>query len=113
VLDRVYAAARAAAVDDEAAALATRRALVADPNGAPEALAACLAAGGIYARIPPEDRDAVVLARVLGWKRDRIAAQLGTTPADVTARLSRGLRTLLPPLDSAGAASPAHAGRAS
>jgi DNA-directed RNA polymerase specialized sigma24 family protein len=113
VLDRVYAAARAAATSDEAAAEATRRALVADPHGAPEALAACLAAGGIYARIAPEDRDAVVLARVLGWKSDRIAAQLGTTPADVTTRLSRGLRTLLLPLDSAGAASPARAARVS
>jgi len=113
VLDRVYAAARAAALDDEAAADATRRALVADPDGTPEALAACLAAGGVYARIAPEDRDAVVLARVLGWKTDRIAAQLGTTPAEVTTRLSRGLRTLLLPLDCAGGASPAHAARAS
>ena len=107
MLDRVYAAARAAALDDEAAADATRRALVADPDGTPEALAACLAAGGVYARIAPEDRDAVVLARVLGWKTDRIAAQLGTTPAEVTTRLSRGLRTLLLGLDSAGGASPA------
>jgi DNA-directed RNA polymerase specialized sigma24 family protein len=113
VLERVYAAARAAAATDEAAAVATRRALVADPDGAPEAVAACLAAGGIYARISPEDRDAVVLARVLGWKTDRIAIQLGTTPADVTTRLSRGLRTLLLQLDSGGAASPAHAARAS
>ena len=61
----------------------------------------------------PEDRDAVVLARVLGWKTDRIARQLGTTPADVRARLARGLRTLLPPRDCAAAASPAHAARAS
>ena len=113
MLDRVYAAARAAAPDDEAAAEATRRALVADPDGAPEALAACLAAGGIYARIAPEDRDAVVLARVLGWKSDRIAEQLGTTPADVKTRLSRGLRTLLLPLDSAGGASPARAAHGS
>jgi DNA-directed RNA polymerase specialized sigma24 family protein len=113
VLDRVYAAARAAALNDEAAAVATRRALIIDPDGAPEALAACLAAGGIYARIPPEDRDAVVLARVLGWKTDRIAERLGTTPADVKTRLSRGLPTLLPPLDCAGAASPAHAAHGS
>ena len=115
-LDRVYEAAWAAAQDDDAAAEATRRVLLADPHGAPDVLAArgaCLAAGGIYARIPPEDRDAVVLARVLGWKSDRIAAQLGTTPADVTTRLSRGLRTLLPPRDSAAGASPAHAARGS
>ena len=115
-LDRVFAAARAAALDDGAAAEATRRVLLADPHGAPDDLAArgaCLAAGGIYARIPPEDRDAVVLARVLGWKSDRIAEQLGTTPAEVRTRLSRGLRTLLPPRDSAGGASPAHAAHGS
>ena len=115
-LDRVYAAARAAAHSDDAAAEITRRVLLADPHGAPDVLAArgaCLAAGGIYARIPPADRDAVVLARVLGWKSDRIAEQLGTTPADVRTRLSRGLRTLLPPSDFAGGASPAHAAHGS
>jgi DNA-directed RNA polymerase specialized sigma24 family protein len=115
-LDRVYAAAHAAAQNHEAAAEATRRVLVADPNGPIDVLAArgaCLAAGGIYARIAPEDRDAVVLARVLGWKSDRIAVQLGTTPADVKARLSRGLRTLLPPRDFGGGASPAHAAHGS
>ncbi len=111
-LDRVYEAAWAAAQDANAAAEATRRVLLADPHGAPDVLAArgaCLAAGGVYARIPPEDRDAVVLARVLGWNSDRIAAQLGTTPADVKARLARGLRTLLPPRDFGGGASRAHA----
>ena len=117
-LDRVYAAARAAAGDNEAAAEATRRVLVADPDGAPDVLAArgaCLAAGRApgYAAIPPEYRDAIVLARVLGWKSDRIARQLGTTPADVTTRLARGLRTLLPPHDCAAGASPAHGARAS
>ena len=59
------------------------------------------------------DRDAIVLARVFGWRTDRIADQLGTTPAEIRTRLARGLRMLLPPRDCAGAASPAHAARAS
>jgi hypothetical protein len=117
-LDHVYAAAHAAAGDNEAAAEATRRVLVADPYGTPDELAArgaCLAAGRApgYAAIPPEYRDAIVLARVLGWKSDRIARQLGTTPADVRTRLARGLRTLLPPRDCAAGASPAHGAHAS
>ena len=115
-LDRVYEAAWAAAHDADAAAEATRRVLLADPDGAPDVLAArgaCLAARGIYTRIPPEDRDAVVLARVLGWTCDRIAVQLSTTPADVKTRLARGLRTLLPPSDFAGGASPARAAHGS
>jgi len=117
-LDDVFAAAHAACQDDEAAAEATRRVLVADPHGRPEVLAArgaCLAAGRAphYATMEPGDRDAIVLARVLGWKTDRIALQLDTTPADVRTRLSRGLRTLLPRPDFAGATSPAHAARAS
>src|SRR4051794_34574782 len=114
-LDRVYAAARAAAADDETAAAATVRALRA--SGEPEALAARLAASRAphpaYAAMAPEDRDAVVLARALGWTTDRIAAHLGTTERDVRRRLARGLRTLLPPRDCAGAASRAHAARAS
>jgi hypothetical protein len=117
-LDHVYAAARAACHDDEAAAEATRRVLVAAPSGRPDELAArgaILAAGRapLYAAMDPDDRDAFVLARALGWKTDRIAAQLHTTPADVRARIGRGLRTLRPQRDCAGAASRAHAARAS
>jgi len=110
----VYAAARAVAADDETAAQATVRAL---RSRCPEALAARLAAGQrphpAYAAMAPDDRDAVVLARALGWTSDRIAAQLQTSEADVRARLARGLRTLLPPRDCAVAASPARAGRGS
>ena len=118
LLDHVFAACHAACLDPQAAAEATRRVLVADPHGRPDVLAArgaCLAAGhaAAYATMAPGDRDAIVLARVLGWKTDRIAVQLDTTPAEVKTRLARGLRTLLPPRDCAGAASPAHAGRAS
>ena len=107
----------AAAGTTEAAAEATRRVLVADPARTPDELAArgaCLAAGRAppYASIP-DDRDAIVLARVLGWKTDRIARQLDTTTADVKARIGRGLRTLLPPRDCAGGASPGHGARAS
>ena len=76
---------------------------------------ALLAAGRVtqYAEMEPDDRDAIVLARALGWKTDRIARRLETTPADVRARIGRGLRTLLPPRDCVGAASPAHGARAS
>jgi sigma-70-like protein len=117
-LAQVYAAARAACHDDEAAAEATRRVLVADPSGRPDELAArgaILAAGraSMYAAMDPDDRDAIVLARSLGWNTDRIAIQLHTTPADVRVRIGRGLRTLLPPRDCVGAASPGHAARAS
>jgi DNA-directed RNA polymerase specialized sigma24 family protein len=117
-VDHVFAAAHAACRDHQAAAEVTRRVLVADPHGRPEVLAArgaCLAAGrsAAYGCMEPQDRDAIVLARVLGWKTDRIADQLGTTPADITSRLARGLRTLLPQRDCAGAASRAHAARAS
>ena len=116
--ERVYAATRAVCEDDETAAEAAARVLMADPSGPPEVLAArgaCLAAGQAprYSGIPPEDRDAIVLARALGWKTDRIARQLGTTPADVRARIGRGLRTLLPPRDCADGASPARGARAS
>lgn len=118
VLNEVFAAAWAACADDETAAEVTRRVLVADPAGRPDVLAArgaCLAAGRgpFYAQIPPRDRDAVVLARVLGWKTDRIARQLDTSPAEVKARLGRALRTLRPPRDYVGAASPGCAARAS
>jgi DNA-directed RNA polymerase specialized sigma24 family protein len=119
-VDRVYAAARAAAADDDTAAAATTHVLRADPHGPPDVLAArgaCLAAQRephpAYARMEPDDRAAVVLARALGWTTDRIAAQLGTTEADVRARLARGLRTLLPPRGCAAGASPARAARAS
>jgi DNA-directed RNA polymerase specialized sigma24 family protein len=113
-VDRVYAAARAVAADDETAARATVRAL---RSPRPEALAARLAATirphPAYAAMAPDDRDAVVLAKALGWTSERIAAQLRTSEADVRARLARGLRTLLPPRGCAAAASPARAGRAS
>ena len=85
--------------------------------GAWAVLGACLAARALphpaYAGMAPDDRDAVVLARALGWTSDRIAAQLQTSEADVRARLARGLRTLRLPRDCAAGASPARAGHAS
>jgi DNA-directed RNA polymerase specialized sigma24 family protein len=118
VLDDVFAAARAACMDDEIAAEATRRVLVAHRGGERDDLkarGALLAAhrATFYGAMAPQDRDAVVLARALGWKTDQIARQLGTTPADVRARIGRGLRTLLLPRDCVGAASPARDARAS
>ena len=119
-VDRVFAAARAACADDDTAARATARVLGADPSGRPPVLAgrgARLAARALpppaYAGMAPDDRDAVVLARALGWTSDRIAAQLQTSEADVRTRLARGLRTLRLPRDCAAAASPARAGHAS
>jgi DNA-directed RNA polymerase specialized sigma24 family protein len=119
VLEDVFAAAHAACLDQEIAAEATRRVLVAHRGvGDPEDLkarGALLAAHRAphYGRMAPPDRDAVVLARALGWPTDRIARQLGTTPADVRARIGRGLRTLLPPPGCVGAASPARGARGS
>jgi hypothetical protein len=117
-LDQVYAAAHAACQDAGIAAEATRRVLVAAPNSRREDLVArgaLLAANRatVYGRMDPGDRDAIVLARVLGLNTDQIARRLATTPADVRARIGRGLRTLRPPRDCAGAASPARAGHAS
>ena len=112
VLDEVFAAAWAVCGDEETAAEVTRRVLVA---GGDAVLGARLAASRVtqYAGMAPDDRDAVVLARALGYRTDQIAGVLGTTPADVRARIGRGLRTLLPPRDYVTAASPAHDGRAS
>jgi DNA-directed RNA polymerase specialized sigma24 family protein len=112
VLEDVFAAAHAACLDDAIAAETTRRVLVAHGGGEREDLrarGALLAAHRAphYRTLAPQDRDAVVLARALGWQTDRIARQLGTTPADVRARIGRGLRTLLPPPGCVGAASPA------
>ncbi len=118
LVDHVYAAARSAGVDERIAVEITRRVLVADPSGRPDVLAARgarIAAGRApaYATMAAEDRDAVVLARALGWKADHIADHLATTPADVRSRLARGLRTLRPRHDCAVGASRAHAGHAS
>ena len=112
MLDEVFAAAWAACGDEDAAAEVTRRVLVVNGD---EVLGARLAATRVpqYAGMAPDDRDAIVLARALGWTTDRIARQLDTTTADVRARIGRGLRTLLLPRDCVGAASPAHDARAS
>ena len=115
----MFAAAWAACGDEDAAAEVTRRVLVAHSDGRPDDLAArgALLAAGHGPRptrsMDPDDRDAIVLARALGWKTDRIARQLDTTTADVRARIGRGLRTLLPQPDCVGAASPGHGARAS
>ena len=108
-IDRVFAAAYAACGDEERAAEVTRRVLVADPDGPTDTLAARAALLVADRRLD----DAIVLARVLGWKTDRIAVQLHTTPQDVRRRIARGLRTLLPPRDCAGAASPGRGAHAS
>ena len=118
MLDEVFAAAWAACGDEDAAAEVTRRVLVAHAGGRPADLAArgaLLAAGRTapYRSMDPEDRDAIVLARALGWTTDRIARQLDTTTADVRARIGRGLRMLLPPPGCVSAASPARDARAS
>lgn len=121
IVDRVYAAARAVAADDEAAAEITRRVVVADPQGPADALAArgvrlaaLTAPHPAYAAMATGDREAIVLARALGLTVDAIAAQLEISRADVLKRLARGLRrTPPPPCDCAGGASPARAGRAS
>ena len=108
-IDHVFAAAPAARGDEGRAAQVTRRVLVADPHATADVLAARAALLAADRRLD----SALVLARVFGWKTDRIAAHLQTTPQDVRGRISRGLRTLLPPRDCAGAASPGHGAHAS
>jgi hypothetical protein len=120
-VERVYAAARAVAADDESAADVTRRVLTADPHGRVDALAvrgvrlaALTAPHPAYAAMATDEREAVVLARALGFTVDEIAERLKISRADVLARIARGLRRTLPPRrDCAGGASPARAGRAS
>jgi DNA-directed RNA polymerase specialized sigma24 family protein len=120
-VERVYAAARAVAADDESAAEVTRRVLTADPHGQADALAvrgvrlaALTAPHPAYAAMATDEREAVVLARALGFTVQEIAERLEISRADVLARISRGLRRTLPPRrDCAGEASPARAGRAS
>jgi DNA-directed RNA polymerase specialized sigma24 family protein len=120
-VERVYAAARSVAADDESAADVTRRVLTADPHGQADALAvrgvrlaALTAPHPAYADMELDEREAVVLARALGLTVDEIAARLRISRADVLGRISRGLRRTLPPRrDCAGGASPARAGRAS
>ena len=120
-VERVYAAARAVAADDESAAEVTRRVLTADPHGSADALAvrgvrlaALTAPHPAYAAMAFDDRETIGLARALGFTADEIAERLEISRADVLARISRGLRRTPPPRrDCAGAASPARAGRAS
>jgi DNA-directed RNA polymerase specialized sigma24 family protein len=120
-VERVYAAARAVAADDEAAAEVTRRVLTADPHGQVDALAvrgvrlaALTAPHPAYAAMAFDEREAVVLARALGFTVEQIAERLEISRADVLARISRGLRRTLPPRrDCAGGASRARAGRGS
>lgn len=120
-VERVYAAARAVAADDEAAAEVTRRVLTADPHGQVDALAvrgvrlaALTAPHPAYAAMAFDEREAVVLARALGFTVEQIAERLEISRADVLARISRGLRRTLPPRrDCAGGASRVRAGRGS
>jgi len=120
-VERVYAAARAVAADDESAAEVTRRVLTADPHGQVDALAvrgvrlaALTAPHPAYAAMAFDEREVVVLARALGCTIEQIAERLEISRADVLARISRGLRRTLPPRrDCAGGASRARAGRGS
>jgi DNA-directed RNA polymerase specialized sigma24 family protein len=120
-VERVYAATRTVAADDESAAEVTRRVVAADPQGSADVLAvrgvrlaALTAPHPAYAAIAFDDREAVALARALGLDVDEIAGRLEISRADVLRRLSRGLRrTPPPPRDCAAGASPARAGRAS
>jgi DNA-directed RNA polymerase specialized sigma24 family protein len=121
IVERVYAAARVVAADDESAAEVTRRVLTADPHGQADALAvrgvrlaALTAPHPAYAAMDCDEREAVVLARALGLTVPEIAERLEISRADVLARISSGLRRTLPPRrDCAGGASPARAGRVS
>lgn len=49
----------------------------------------------MFAAMLPEDREAVVLARLAGYSVAEIAAALGIAPADVPGHLRRGLKAAL------------------
>jgi DNA-directed RNA polymerase specialized sigma24 family protein len=110
-IGRVFGAAAAAASDRAAAEQATLRAFEAGGERArstgerldPDWLAATAvrlavraAPHDAFAPMDPADREAVALARLLGWREDRIAAELGVEVIDVRRRLVAGLRAALP-----------------
>jgi DNA-directed RNA polymerase specialized sigma24 family protein len=119
----------AASGDEEVALQVAREVLAAGPGpmlvGRALVLAARRADAGPFARIAPADRDAVVLARLGGYKVDEIAGALAIERSEVKRRLTNGVRALalattdgvlrtLPPRRGFGsAASPARGARAS
>ena len=124
----VYGAAMAASGDEEVALQVAREILAAGPGpmlvGRALVLAARRADAGPFARIAPADRDAVVLARLGGYKVDEIAGALAIETAEVKRRLTSGVRALAPVTDGVlrtlpprtgfgSAASRAHGARAS
>jgi hypothetical protein len=124
----VYGAAMAASGDEEVALQVAREVLAAGPGpmlvGRALVMAARRADAGPFARLAPADRDAVVLARLGGYKVDEIAGALAIERAEVKRRLTNGvralapvtdgvLRTLPPRRDCGSAASPARGARAS
>jgi DNA-directed RNA polymerase specialized sigma24 family protein len=98
---RVYGAAMAAAAHSRAASDATfrvfaaagLRGVAADARAAAAVRLVLRAAPcAAFARMEPGDREAVALARLLGWREGQIGETLGTEVAEVRRRMVRGLR---------------------
>jgi DNA-directed RNA polymerase specialized sigma24 family protein len=102
----VYGAALAAAVDPATAADVTREVMVEAANGRSRADARTLVERALlrsvraaphqaFASMRTEDREVVVLARRGGYTVGEIASTLAIRPAEVRARMTSGLRTLV------------------
>jgi DNA-directed RNA polymerase specialized sigma24 family protein len=106
----VYGAALRAAADEPAAADATMAALNRpDAPGTRRALMARAVSSALQAApaepldaLPPQEREAVGLARIVGMSVDEIAAHTGCEPSDVKARIRSGLMRLTGGLPAVG-----------
>jgi hypothetical protein len=130
VLTRVYAAALAASGSQAVAEQVSERIMLAARGDATTTLverAVLLAIrtspDSAFMPMGAEEREAIALARLAGASTGRVATVLGVEPAEVRARMRRGLRALVsrdgaprtpPPRRDCGCgASPAHAAHAS
>jgi DNA-directed RNA polymerase specialized sigma24 family protein len=102
----VYGAALAAAADPAAAADVAREVMVEATSGSQRADARSLVERALlrsvreaphraFAPMRAEEREVVVLARLGGYSVGEIASTLAICPAEVRARMTRGLRTLV------------------
>jgi DNA-directed RNA polymerase specialized sigma24 family protein len=103
----VYGAALRAAADEAAAADAAMAAL--DAPGGRQALMARAVSRALssspaepFDALPPEEREAVGLARIVGMNVDEIAAHTGCEAGDVKSRIRSGLMRLTGGLPAAG-----------
>jgi DNA-directed RNA polymerase specialized sigma24 family protein len=103
----VYGAALRAAADEAAAADAAVAAL--EAHGGRQALMARAVSRALsnspaepLDALPPDEREAVGLARIVGMNVDEIAAHVGCEPGEVKSRIRSGLMRLTGGLPAAG-----------